>query len=195
MKASSIAHAGISWKKLWPIEVSLDIHWTFSRFKVRSLRRDDLMATDMGKLQKRKNIIWLIIWKRDASRKDSQGSMIVSCEILIFANVSSNMIEMTMFVSNGTILQNKIFTYRMSESAYFHFTQNWWIPLKKSGNTGGPLRKRSDFDQALSTLNRLRRESGGRQLRTMPYWKYQQRQSSSSSSSTWWQWSGSWWSS
>ena len=44
-------------------------------------------------------------------------------------------------------------------------------------------------------IKRLHRESGGRQLRPMPNWKYQQRQSSSSSSSTWWQWSGSWWSS
>ena len=29
VEASSIAHAGISWKKQWPIEVSLNIHWTF----------------------------------------------------------------------------------------------------------------------------------------------------------------------
>ena len=34
--------------------------------------------------------------------------MIVSCEILIFVNPRSNTIEMKMFVSNGTILQNKI---------------------------------------------------------------------------------------
>ena len=34
--------------------------------------------------------------------------MIVSCEILIFVNPCSNMIEMKMFVSNGTVLQNKI---------------------------------------------------------------------------------------
>ena len=54
---------------------------------------------------------------------------------------------------------------------------------------------KSDFNQALSTLNRLQRESGGQQLGSMPYWKYQQRQPSSSSSSNWWQWSGSWWSS
>ena len=34
--------------------------------------------------------------------------MIVSCEILIFVNPCSNMIEMKTFVSNGTILQDKI---------------------------------------------------------------------------------------
>ena len=152
------------------------------------------MATDMGKLQKKKNMIWPIIWRRDASRDDSQGSMIVSCEILIFVNPCSNMIEMKMFVSNGTDLAEQNFTYRMSESEYFHYRQNWWIPLNKSGDQG-PLRKRSDFNQALSTLNRLHREAGGQQLRPMHYWKYQKRQPSSSSSSTWWQWSASWWSS
>ena len=36
-------------------------------------------------------------------------------------------------------------TYRMSESEYFHYRQNWWISLNKSGNTTEPLRKRSDF--------------------------------------------------
>ena len=90
-------------------------------------------------------------------------------------------------------LAEQDFTYRMSESEFFHCRQNCWISLK-SGNTGGPLRKRSDFSQALSALNRLHRESGGQQLRPMPYWEYQERQPSSSSSSTWWQWSGSWWS-
>ena len=62
----------------------------------------------MATLQKGKTIIWPIIWKRDASKEDSQGSMIVSCEIMFFVNVCSNMIEMKMFVWNGTILQNKI---------------------------------------------------------------------------------------
>ena len=33
VKALSIAHAGISWKKLWSIEASLKIHWTFSQFQ------------------------------------------------------------------------------------------------------------------------------------------------------------------
>ena len=91
-------------------------------------------------------------------------------------------------------LAEQDFTYRMTESEYFRYKQNWWISLNKSGDQG-PLRKRSDFNQALSTLNRLHQESGGRQLRPMPYWKYRQRQPSSSSSFTWWQRSGSRWSS
>ena len=62
-------------------------------------------------------------------------------------------------------------TYRMSESEYFHYMQNWWISLNKSGKTTEPLRKRSDFNQVLFTLNRLHQEAGGQQLRPMPYWK------------------------
>ena len=54
----------------------------------------------------------------------------------------------------------------MSESEYLNYRQNWWISLNKSGNTTEPMRKRSDFNQALSTLNRLHREAGGRQLKT-----------------------------
>ena len=69
-------------------------------------------------------------------------------------------------------LAEQDFTYRMSESEYFHNRQNWWISPYKSGNTG-PLRNRSDFNQALSTLNRLHREAGGQQLRSMLDWKYQ----------------------
>ena len=92
-----------------------------------------------------------------------------------------------------TILRTDFFHY-MTESEYFRYKQNWWISLNKSGNTG-PLRDRSDFHDALTTLNRPHQESGERQLRPMPFWKYQQRHQSSSSSSSWWQWSGSWWSS
>ena len=86
-------------------------------------------------------------------------------------------------------------TYRMSESEYFRYKQISWISLNKSGNTTEPLRKRSDFNQALSTLNRLHREAGGKQLRPTPNWKYKQWHPSSSSSSAWWQWRESWWSS
>ena len=53
---------------------------------------------------------------------------------------------------NWDDLAEQDFTCRMSESEYFHHRQNRWISLNKSGNTGGPLRKRSDFNQALSTL-------------------------------------------
>ena len=39
----------------------------------------------------------------------------------------------------------------LAESEYFRYKQNWRISLNKSGDTGGPLRNRSDFNEALST--------------------------------------------
>ena len=56
-------------------------------------------------------------------------------------------------------LAEKDLSHYMTESEYFRYDQNWWISLKKSGNTG-LLRNRSDFNEALSTLNRLHQESG-----------------------------------
>ena len=91
--------------------------------------------------------------------------MIVSCEIMFSVNGCSKTIEMKMFCRKWDDLAEEDHTYRMSESEYFHYKQNGWISLNKSGNTE-PIRKRSDFNQALSTLNRLHREAGGRQLRT-----------------------------
>ena len=53
------------------------------------------------------------------------------------------------------VLAEQDHTYHMSEEEYFHYKQNWWISLNKSGNDTQPLRKRSDFKQALSTLKRF----------------------------------------
>ena len=80
--------------------------------------------------------------------------------------------EMTKFWTERKQNVEEDHTYRLSQAEYFHCRQNWWISLNKSGNTTEPLRKRSDFNQALSTLNRLHQEAGGQQLKPIPYWKY-----------------------
>ena len=103
--------------------------------------------------------------------------MIVSCEIMFFVLEHDRDEDVC---RKWDDLAEQDFTYQISESVYFHYRQHWWISLNKSNDTGGPLRNRFDFNQALSTLNRLHREQ----------WK-----PASSSPSTWWQWSGSWWSS
>ena len=66
------------------------------------------MATDTGKLRKRKNIIKPIICKRCASRRVPRRSTFSFRSIPNFLHTSVNMIEMKTFVSKGTILQNKI---------------------------------------------------------------------------------------
>ena len=92
------------------------------------------------------------------------------------------------------VLADEDHTYRMSQEEYFYYRNNWWLHLNKSGNDTQPLRKRSDFKQALSTLKRVHREAGGEQIEPVPCWKYKQWRAASSSSSTWWQWQDSWWS-
>ena len=57
------------------------------------------------------------------------------------------------------VLAEQDHTYRMSEAEYFHYRQNWWISLNKSGNYTQPVRKRSHINQALFTSNRLHQET------------------------------------
>ena len=45
---------------------------------------------------------------------------------------------------------------------YFYYMNKWWLHSDKSGSDTLPLRKRSDFKQALSTLERLHQEAGGK---------------------------------
>ena len=93
------------------------------------------------------------------------------------------------------VLADEDHTYDMTEEEYFYYRNNWWLHPNKSGNDTQPLRKRSDFKQALSTLERLHQEAGGEQNELIPCWKNKQWKSASSSSSTWWEWQDSWWSS
>ena len=92
------------------------------------------------------------------------------------------------------VLADEDHTYHMSQEECFHYRQNWWLHLRKSGNDTQPWRQRSDFKQPLSTLKRLHQEAGAEQFAPTPYWKNKQWKSASSSSSTWWQWQDSWWS-
>ena len=55
-----------------------------------------------------------------------------------------------------------------------------------------PLRHRSDFKQALSTLQRLQQEAG-EEPHVPTYSKKHKQWEARSSSSTWWNWQGSWW--
>ena len=114
--ASSIAHAGISCrKKQWPIENSLNKRWTFFHFQSMLSRREDLMATDMGKSQETKNIIWLTNWRRNAKRKSSKESMTDSYEIMNSVSEWLNTIEMKKFCRRWDVVADEDHTYHLSE--------------------------------------------------------------------------------
>ena len=61
---------------------------------------------------------------------------------------------------------------------------NWWIRLNKIGSDTMPIRRRSDFEQALSTLRQVKDKEAEAQRNQR--W-------SQSYSSSWWNWQGSWW--
>ena len=93
------------------------------------------------------------------------------------------------------VLADEDHTCHLSEEEHFYYKNKWWLHLNKSGSNTLPLRKRSDFKQALSTLERLHQEAGEEQLAPTPYWENKQWKSASSSSSTCWEWQDTWWSS
>ena len=86
-------------------------------------------------------------------------------------------------------------THHLTAQEYFHYKNKWWLHSNKQGSNIMPLRHRSDFKQALSTLQRLQQETG-EEPHVPPYsYKHKQSELAQSSSSTWWNWQGSWWSS
>ena len=52
------------------------------------------------------------------------------------------------------VLTDEDHTYHLSQEENFYYRNKWWLHLNKSGNDTLPLRRRSDFKQALSTLER-----------------------------------------
>ena len=174
---------GISWKKVKPNEAPFNVRWTFSQSRTMSLRRDDLMAIDMGNPQNKDIIMLPIIFERDASRGILKGSTIAFWMILNFVHLNSNMIELKRSVSRWTSFRKKISPMMWRTQNTFD-TERIGGSLNNSGRSG-PLRDRSDFNDALTTLNRRHQESGERQLRPVPLWKYQYWHPSSSSSSSW----------
>ena len=86
------------------------------------------------------------------------------------------------------VLADEDHTYHLSEQEYFYYKNKWWLHLNKWGSNTLPLRKRSDFKQALSTLERLHQEAGAEPYVPTYSCKHKQWQLAQSSSSTWWNW-------
>ena len=76
-------------------------------------------------------------------------------------------------------------THHLTPQEVDNYKSNWWIRSNKIGSDPMPIRHRSDFKQALSTL---------RQLREKEEEAHRNQQWAQSSSSTWWSWQGIWWS-
>ena len=145
------------------------------------------MATDMGKLPNKEITILRIIWER-CSKRHFHGihRRFVNGPEFRASQLEHDRDEEVCIKMDE--LAQKGFSHHMTQAEYFRYKRNWWISLNNS-RTSGPLKNRSDFNEALSTLHHLHQEFGERQLRPAPSWKYQYWHQSSSSSSSWWQWS------
>ena len=80
-------------------------------------------------------------------------------------------------------LANEDHTHRITEEEIRVYRNNWWIRSNIVSSDTMPVRHRTDFKQALTTL---------RQLKNQEDTAHQQRWSQSYSSS-WWNWQESWW--
>ena len=144
----------------------MNLHRAFFRYQNTSSRREDFTATDMGNFQDTENIIWPITWKTEMHKEGFQKeSMTDSCEIIFSLGEWLKTVEMKKFVVHGTFLQIKITPIICKKKNTFYYKNNWWIFLNKSGNDTQPLRERSDFKQALSTLKTFTSRSWRRPTR------------------------------
>ena len=86
-------------------------------------------------------------WRRNAKRNSSKDSM-----------TDSYKIKNSVFEWDA--LADEDHTYHLSAQEYLHYKNKWWLHWNKQGSNTLPLRHRSDFKRALSTLQRLQQEAG-----------------------------------
>ena len=186
VKASSVAHAGISFKKetvenRFFFEKTLD----FLSIPEHVIKKGRLHGHKYGKLPGNREYYLAKNLKKRCIKRDYKGIHDRFLRDHVFRGRMTENSRDEEVCRAWDVLADEDHTYHMSEEDYFYFKNNWWVSLNKSGNDTQPLRKRSDFKQALSTLKRF---TPGDQLEPIPYWKYKQWRPASSSSSTWWQW-------
>ena len=189
VKTSSVARADTSWKK-WQIEVSMNAQWTFFQFQNTSFLENPW--PQIWELLDNKKYYLSINLKKRCIEKDYKR---IHDRFLRGSVFRGRMVENNRddeICRACDVLTDEDHTYHMSEPEHFYYKNNWWISFHKSGTDTQPLRKRSDFNQALSTLKRSHQEAGRDQLEPIPCWNYKQRRPASSSSFTWWQWQESW---
>ena len=153
------------------------------------------MATDMGKSQETKKNYLANQLKKKRKKKKFQG---IHDRFLRDHEFRIRMIEHHRdeeVCRRWDALADEDHTHHLSEQEYFYHKNKWWFHSKKQGSNAIPLRNRSDFKQALSTLERLQQEAGEEPYVPTHSYKNKQWQLAKSSSSTRWNWQGSWWSS
>ena len=108
------------------------------------------MATDMGKLQNKENILLPIMLRKRCIKRRFQG---IHHHFLNDPDFRASQLEHD---RNEEVciqmdeLAQKDFSHHMTQAVYFRYRKKWWISLNNSGRSR-PLGDRSDFNDALST--------------------------------------------
>ena len=181
--ASSTARAGTSCgEEQMRIRNSFNTRWTSFLFLTTIIRKGDLTGTVTGRSQGTENTTSPIHSSRSAKGSTTWVSTTDSYETKKFRK---NMID------NGRTeeicrqmddLAEEDHTHHLTPEEIDDYRSNWWIRSNKIGSDTIPIRQRSDFKQALSTLRQLRDEDEAQRNQRWTQNCY----------SSWWNWQGSW---
>ena len=178
--ASSIARAGTSCeKKEGKIRNSSSIRWTFLSIPEYVIKKGQPHGHRYGKkpgdreyanqLKKSKKRFFQGIHDRFTRDEQLRNRMI---EYDRDEDVCRQM----------SALADENHTHHLTPQEYYNYKSNWWLRSNKTGSDTVPVQRRSDFKQALSTLQQLEEKEEGAP---------QNQRWAQSSSSSWWSWQGS----
>ena len=156
--------------------------WISSRFLTTTQRKGDPTGTVTGRSQGITSTTSRIRSRRNARRSSTWVSTTGSSETRSSARTCLTPVARSMCRKMDE-LANEDHTHHPTPEEIRGYRANWWIRSNKVGPDTMPVRHRSDFKQALSTL---------RQLKDQEDAAHQQRWTQSYSSS-WWNWQESCW--
>ena len=122
--------------------------------------------------------------RRSAKRETSWVSTTDSYETKSSARTCLTTVELKKFCRQMDDLADEDHTHHFTPEEIDDYRVNWWIRSNKIGSDTMPIRHRSDFKQALSTLRQLKDKEAEAQRNQRWTQSY---------SSSWWNWQGSWW--
>ena len=122
--------------------------------RIRIIKKGRLHGHRYGKTPQQKEYHQARNFKKRCIKKHFKGFTIASWEILNFVHPRLEH-DRDEELSKWTILRTRMSLMTWRNQNIFDTNRIGGSPSLKTGNTTGPMRKRSDFNQALSTLNRL----------------------------------------
>ena len=183
--ASSTARAGTSCEKEQRrIRNSFNTQWISFRFLTTTWRKGDSTGTVTGRSQGTRSTTSPIRSRRSAKRSTTWVSTTDSSETKSSARTCLTTVELKKYVAKWMTLADEDHTHHLTQEEIEDYRANWWIRSNTIGSDTVPIRHRSDFKQALSTL---------RQLKDIEAEAQRNQRWSQSYSSSWWNWQESWW--